>query len=644
MNFIPNLFWGLWFIFASLLSFYIPAKVILGKFLNEKSLLERITVSFTVGIVLWTLQAFLFGFLHFRNFTYIYILVFLFLFLRKFKISKIKISIPSPKPLTLLVILIFLLGIFGQEIQFFLSGFLTNKGILSLMTDVNDSLWHTAVISELIRRFPPQQPGLSGVILYNYHFLSDLPIAELIKVFHLPLFPTQFQYMNILFSFLLGANAYVLAKTFRFPAVSAVIFLYLQYFSSDIIYILTFFTRRIFEFTVHPLEDGTMFLENPPRALSYIVLLSSLYFLFHYFNNRDKKLGIITILLMASIIGFKVHTAFGIFGGLGLLSLYFLLKKDIKSLILPILTLILSLSIHIPVNKVSGIPFYAPFELSRMFAVQPKLALSNLELARRVYLDAKNSFGVWRMDFLMLGLFFLGQFGIKNLGFIPSKKIFKLLGKEISFFIVGAVTALFIVATFFYQPIGGADIFNFYLAMFLLLGLIASFNLGIIFSKSKFFAAFIVLFILVASLPRWTYEMGVLFNYLGKDRVLFDNYDLASLKFLNDNTPRNSIILVDNRGQADYAYPYVSALSNRDTFLSGQNVLLGHSIPFETRKKIVLEIFTSSKSAVIKKDLRKNKIGYIYLYGNPELSKGLKNINLQLIFSNKRATIYKVLN
>lgn len=643
MVFILNFLGFIWFLFAIYLAFFIPGVVTTGNILNKKSLFEKITIGLTVGMVIWVFQGLILGYLHLRFLTYLYLLIFALIYSKANKLTFKRIRFKKMSRLDLLITVIFVIGIFGQQFEFFITGFVFPSGVYSIMGSANDSVWHTSMISELIRRFPPIQPGLSGVIVYNYHYLSDFIVADLIRVFRLPLLAAQFQYTSILFSFLLGANAYVLAKTLKFSKSAAIIFVYLEYFSSDAIYILTFFTRHSFIFTVHPLEDGVMFLENPPRALSYIVVLCSVYFLYYLFKTRSLRTGIITILLLGSVIGFKVHTAFGVFGGLGLLSLYLLYKKDFKLMLVPIFTFIVTLLIHVPINKVSGIPFYAPFEMSRMFTVQPDLQLSRLELARRIYESAHNYLGEWRWDLIMLALFLFGQFGIKNVGWIPSKALFKKLGWPISLFLLGAIAGLLIIGTLFYQPIGGADIFNFYLALALFLSLFAAFNLGYLVDKSKILAIVVISFIVIFTIPRWVYEITTFVAYFKVDRTLFYGAELKSLEYLSKNTKENSVILVANTGQADSVYPYVGAFSKRDTFLSGQTVLIGHSIPYKDRQLTVDTIFNSSDSATVKKDLKINHINYIYfLSPSPELSPGLSKIRMNKIFSNKLITIYEV--
>ena len=88
---------------------------------------------------------------------------------------------------------------------------ITKMGLFISSYNNVDQVWHATLIEELVRRFPPNEPGLFGIALINYHFWFHLVTAELIRVFHLPLFQTQFIGMYALGPILLALIAYPLA-------------------------------------------------------------------------------------------------------------------------------------------------------------------------------------------------------------------------------------------------------------------------------------------------------------------------------------------------------------------------------------------------------------------------------------------------
>jgi len=74
------------------------------------------------------------------------------------------------------------------------------------------NLFDLSLITALIKHFPPFEPGMFGVAVHNYHYWSNLVVAELIMVFGLPLMATDYQYLTIVISLWLGLTAIVFTK------------------------------------------------------------------------------------------------------------------------------------------------------------------------------------------------------------------------------------------------------------------------------------------------------------------------------------------------------------------------------------------------------------------------------------------------
>ena len=503
-----------YFSLAVFFAFFVPGTLVLrGIGYSPKRDLETFVLAFLTGMILWTYQGLVAGYLAMRWLTYIYLGACFLLWFRSAFLPAVLRSLKhiriQPTKNNILLISIFVLGTLGQVLQFIPTAFQTSSGVYSVMAGADDGLWHSAMISELIRRFPPEQPGLSGILIYNYHYLGNLLIAELIRIFRLPLLATQFLYFPLFVSFLLGGIGLVIAKILNFSRVATVVLAYLLYFSSDVIYVLTFITSRVFVFTVHPLEDGTMLWENPPRAFSYLMTLAGFAFLLLLVNKRMKGAAVLVVLFFSSIIGFKVHTGLGVLGGLGFFTLWAFIRKKWSLVWIGPATVIISALIYIPVNKLAGAPIFAPFEMARMFIVQPKLQLSYLELMRRTYGMNFNVLNVWMLDFFFLGIFLLAQFGIRNLGWAGLRPFVGIAGITVSIFFFGAIATLLILGTFFYQPIGGADIFNFYLAAGLFLTILTAFAFDTVWKKKFALTRLLLVILLITTtVPRWIYKTG----------------------------------------------------------------------------------------------------------------------------------------
>ncbi|MDO8659030.1 MAG: hypothetical protein Q7K54_00340 [Candidatus Parcubacteria bacterium] len=113
-----------WFISAVLVAFYIPGRVVLGKYLNKSpNIFFPIVISLVVGIVLWAYQGAILGYLGVRLLSYLYLGIFFFIWIKQQRINKRLFGIKNNlffSKLNLLLTLVFLFGIFGQVQHFLL--------------------------------------------------------------------------------------------------------------------------------------------------------------------------------------------------------------------------------------------------------------------------------------------------------------------------------------------------------------------------------------------------------------------------------------------------------------------------------------------------------------------------------------------
>jgi len=69
--------------------------------------------------------------------------------------------------------LIVLLGMISQSLTVVKSGLLYSYGMGFWGPNGHDGVWHLALINELTRHFPPQNPVFAHFSLSNYHWLFD---------------------------------------------------------------------------------------------------------------------------------------------------------------------------------------------------------------------------------------------------------------------------------------------------------------------------------------------------------------------------------------------------------------------------------------------------------------------------------------
>lgn len=632
---------SVWFAISVVIAFILPGRLFLNKFVQKESFVKKCVLFMAFGLVLWLVQALLFGYLSIRFATYLYLGLCVALTWkdRTSVIHAIKTFIHTYKLPSILLVIVFAIGIFGQTGKLFWGGFIFPNGIHNFVDDMS---WHISLTSGLVRRVPPYEPGMVGQPIRNYYYLADLAPAEMVRVFHLPLATTRFIYVYVFQSFLLGALLYILGAKIHLSRAGKIFLVYLGYFSSDIIYLLTFITRRVFEFTVHPLEDGTMFLENPPRAMSFLLTLLGIILLAQWLEKPKKFLGLYSALSFGLVMGCKAHTGIMVLMGLAGLGVYFILKRQWNMLYVPLLALGTSLLVYLPVNSGFGLPVYAPFEMSRMFTVQPLLNISWLELRRRVYLDYNNTVRAFQMDAIMLGIFLLCQFGIKNIGWFAMLVAGKTIKIPLMIFLYVSLVGTFLFGTFYIQPIEFANIFNSYLAGGLILAILTAIVGDYLFrKKSAVMTMLVILIVGVATVPRCVSKYVQFYYQFRQDwKKGISIGEVEAMNYIKDHSPESDVLLVVN-GSWDTVQPYVTAYTMRDALLSGVASLHSFKIPYTEREKEVAQLLTGNSREEKIRIIKKYNVRLLYYYGDVPLPDTLSGLPFTLFFKNNSNTVYR---
>lgn len=645
MNILQIFVFYIAFLLSVFFAFYIPGKLLIDRIpLNKK--LDRITLALCAGMLTWGWQAYIFGYLGIRWASYIYLLVCAGYYVYKKKYPK-KIGKISFAQIDVIAILLGIIGVVGQNLYYFQTGMLNEKGLRLSLFNNPDHFWHTSLIHEMIFRFPPHEPGMYGILIQNYHYWFNLITGELIRVFHLPLFPTQYMGIYVFGSIMLGLTAYILAR-FIYPSKSfSLLVLFFLYFGGDTTYWMSYFATGKFDFHVPTvIENGTLFMDNPPRAFSIVLALAGLYFLLNYLRTSKKNVtqfGLIAF-LFGTLIGFKVYTGIALSIGLGIVSLYrFLVKKDYTLIIVSISAMVISLVVFLPVNAHSGGMIFLPFERPRDFITYKNLGFFDMELRWRVYLEHKNNLRLIQYGILMSIVYLVAQYGIKILGFIPIKKTLRILGNEMSIGLYVASLATILIGIFFSQRAHIADSFNFFLPASLLLTFIFSLHLSLLLEHKRKIGLIIITLVIIITIPRWFHEVAQVGNSLISQNESYISQDeLKSYQFLKEKTPVSSLILVQNSGYFDSISAIVSIFSDRRMFLSGQGVILAHEVVDKKRENISAQIFASPSSERVNKNLKSAGISYIYFYNKEKMGIPITRLKGKKVFQNKAAVIYQI--
>ncbi len=634
------------FFFAAILSFYIPGRVLLGE---QKGLSSfGLTVlALVIGIALWAWQGYIFGYLGIRWMSYLYLGIFLFLFIRqKYYQIIIPHSKKSYKHIDWIAFFIGLIGVLSQSIVYLRNGQKTSEGLFLMNNNLVDHIWHAAVVNEIIHRFPPHEPGFYGIQLVNYHYWFNLVTAEMIRVFHLSFFPTQFMGMYLLGSVLFACLVYLLAKAIYPSKMFIYLSFFFLFFAGDIANWVTLILKNSFFYSVDSLvTEATRFMDSPARGFSVIIALAAVY-LFVISKNKWSKRNIFLVgLLFGSLMGFKVYTGIPFLLGLGCLGIYALLKKQFATIFVVLVAGILACIQFLPTNHTSGGLVLAFAEVPRSFIAQPSLGLSFVDMRWRIFLEHSNYLRITEYIILMSGFYFLVQFGIKLLGFYPLKKARKLLGFDLLILFYGILFTSIILGLFFYQKVGGANIFEFFLTSLIILGFLAALNLTVLFEKfNKWIVVFITVFIIVLSIPKWIFAVQFYINdsfFTGFHGVT--QKEIEAFNFVKNTTEKDALIFIVNHDKFQEYASLGSVLMDRPLFLSGRGVSGNVSEEIANRRQDKEIVQTSLDPQAIHEVLVDNKIQYLFFYGKPDLQADIDTIGVKQVFSNDAATVLEVL-
>ena len=561
------------FIVVAFLAFYIPGRVILGK--QEKlSRLGIFASSIILGMVLWGWQAYLFGFLNLRFLSYLYLLLFLAIFVKK-KYFFFKFPKTQFKKLDWVVVLIAAVGIFGQVMPFIKTGLVTANGLFISSYNYCDHVWHAALAQELAKRFPPNEPSLFGVAFTNYNFWFHLVTGELTRVFNLPLLSAQFNGIYPLASILLAIIGYVFAINLYNSKLFARLFLFFLFFSGDALgWLFSLLHHSLMLNVSLGFDDATKFMDTPGYGLSVIIALAAFYI---FFRNKEKlslKNVVIVATLIGSLIGFKIYMGIPFLLGLFFMSIPRIIKNKFTYFWMFVIAAVLSAIQFLPFNSNNGGLFFLPFEVPRGFIAQKALNLGFIDQRWTIYLAHHNYFRLLEYGLFMTAVFLIVQFGVKILGFLPLRRTVKILGTDFSVLLYSILISSLILSLFFYQRVGGGNIWEFFLAVSLMLTILASLNLSLILAKlNKIVTVVIIILIVIFTIPSWVnfvsfyLQADYFSSFHGIPTAEFKSYD-----FLKNNSPKDSTLLLIDEPSYKCPSSIANVLTQRNLFFSGPGV------------------------------------------------------------------------
>ncbi|MCL4390455.1 MAG: hypothetical protein M1484_00435 [Patescibacteria group bacterium] len=441
-----------------------------------------------------------------------------------------------------------------------------NGGTFFCCRGVPDDIYHLALTNELVSHFPPQEPGESGVIVKNYHYLANLVMADFIRIFHLPLAASVYQYFAVLVSVLMGLTVIVIAQLLDLGNKITRWWLIFLYFNGDILYLLLFLRGKGLNFDVTIFDDATKLLAGPPRSFSLLLLFTGLALFVIWIKKRYLLSGILIAIIFGSLIGFKVYTGLFAMAGMAAIGAYYLFRRDWKMILPPLMVLCVSLAVYLPVNGLTGgLIFNGSYRFDD-FISQPVFGLTNLELWEKA--------GAWYLEPLFFAAYLIFLYGTSLLALFQTRKTLRFLPRELNIFLLTATTVTAIVGLFFVQNIGGLNSVQFLISLYFVGALYAAL------AVSRW-PLIIGLVVILLTLPRPLHEVwGNMQMLISRQGFFVSADEMAALNYLKNQTPANAVVALPPDLARQEVSLYVSFLANRPLYVAGYiGVLQDHQVP-----------------------------------------------------------------
>ncbi|HUV71491.1 MAG TPA: hypothetical protein VMW25_00645 [Clostridia bacterium] len=653
----------------AILVLFLPGMFLLGKRGGELEPEAESLLSFVLGIVLFSSAAVLLGVLKLRFLSLPLIAGIDFLLLRKSSFKSILSPLLSLLKNKILIGLI-ILGIFVQGMINFPSGFRYPGGYYFWSAHGHDGLWHVAVMQEIARHFPPNNPLYANQPLLNYHYASNIFMGEFYRLFpFLGSLDLYFRFFPILLSFLISLSVFCFAKK-RWNQRVGYWSVFFTYACGSFGYIVSILNHRfpLSGETTFWASQGNTILGNPPYALGIILLTTILFVLELWIKTKENFWLYLIAFLGYGLAVVKVSSGVVAVFALGMSGLYLWWReRKIGLLASGVFLAASNFGLLKLISPTAGsFLIFEPLWFTRTMMVS-KLGNVDWELRRQHYLW-KNSWHsllrVVQLELEAIAIFIIGNSGMRIIGFWELIKnvgrgwLKKIDGVDIFIassllFSVGFVL-LFVQRGIIYNLIQFIQIYLHFL------GILAAATTVALLGKLKSRSVRLAISTLVIILAVPT-VIGNFFDFYGPGKGPLSKVTPAEEEALgwlkNNSTPEEVVLSKPFVGDGEWRYPkqpwpisawystaYIFVFSNRYAYLTGEEQLMITGYKTEEDLKQMRSFFDQTNLLLGRAFLKDKKISYIYVRKDELKSPLLEKQNgIRKVFENEEALIYRVI-
>jgi len=520
----------------------------------------------------------------------------------------------------------------------------------------HDGVWHIALINSLSQG-SFQMPVFSGWNIQNYHIGFDLFLSWIVRLTGLSASILYFQIIPPILALLIGLFTYKFVLLWRKSEKEALWSTFFVYFGGSFGWLVSFIRGNGWggESMFWSMQ-ATSTLINPPFALSLIFILLGLIYLIKFLAKKSKVNLLLTIFFLGTVIFIKVYAGLLVLTSLLIVGLLQIIRrKDFSIFIIFFISLLISILLFVPFNKSSAslISFTPFWFLESMMALSDRVGWQRFYSAMTTYRMGNIWIKAVPAYIVAFAIFIIGNFGTR---IIAIKSAFKKPSKMLS---AGPIEPLIfmiiilgiLVPTFFVQTGVSWNTIQFLYYSLFLAGIISGTVVGNLIINSKvsgIIKYFIIIGIILLTVPT---TINLLGNYIHNPQSILPNYEIEALNFLEDQT--SGVVLTYpylDKNYIDYSLPlylyttsaYVSAFSNKTSFLEDETNLGIMRFPFEERRKSVDNFLNTLDEKIAYNFLRSNNITYVYWLKGQSARVGDKQLGLTKIFDNIDVKIFKV--
>jgi len=617
------------FIPACFFAFTVPGIYILNFSKADISQTEKTLFGTILGFVFFTLLSYLFLIINLPALILIFVLL-LNLLARKvifLQLGGFKTTFKLSRLQGVLITTVFTLGIIGQLAIVVPSGNVVDGNLVFWSSHGFDGTWHLALMEEINRGWPFQNPTFARERLVNYHFFSDIAPAVFDKYLPINGLDLYFRLFPPLYSLLLGSSVYLLVKKITGSTFSSFWAVFFTYFAGSWGYIITYLKNKtiggesLFWGTQIQSSSG-----NPPQIISNVLILTYLYFAYLIFQKKNRILYLIAGLVMSSLAMFKIYAAVVLLIATGIVGIWQLIRdKSIYTLSLSFFGAAIASILYFPnISMSTSFLIFEPWWFIRTMLVEPsRLDWLDLEYRRQTYIYENNLKRVVYLEGIGFLIFFFGNLGMRFIGLwdLATYTIKSLKNNFYLLFILIILISLALPLLFLQKGVAG-NTSQFLQYFILLFGLLAgvSMNRFISIIRPNIVKIAFAMVVIALSIPTQLGLMNELYSRGPYTKI--DKNELAALSFVKNNldgvilTPPNDPNL--NLGKyipdiwdwSDTAY--VAAFSGKRTYFDAkeQADIMGYN--FGKRLEIKGAIFKSPTASVVKDKIKETGVNIIY--------------------------------